>query len=158
MKTYWGSASIASCPGRFYTRGNSNRYPLNRRPDGSQYRYGGGGEEKNSRNFHCRELNPGLPIRSLVSILTDVVRLCNYRKMRYVIGWKETRTFSKFPNHSEQIKRKQCLWRLLECFLKCMGVQCIHLDISKAVKLKVKVKSLCLTKHQAMRMYGGVEV
>jgi hypothetical protein len=54
-------------------RVKSPRYPLNRRLDGSQNRSGRCGKEKiKSLHVSCWKLNSGHPVRSLVSILTEL--------------------------------------------------------------------------------------
>jgi hypothetical protein len=89
MKMYWGSGGIASrtpnlgtrwrfvvsyTPRPLYPLRKSPWYQLNRGLSGSQSRSGRGGEENMSRRCPFRELNPGRPACSLVSILSrDVV-------------------------------------------------------------------------------------
>jgi hypothetical protein len=64
---------MVSCtPLPLYPRGNTHRCPLNEELDGPQNRCGLYGEEKNF--CPCRELNPGRPARSLVTIPTDPSR------------------------------------------------------------------------------------
>jgi hypothetical protein len=52
-------------------RSKSSRYILG----GPQSRSGRGGEVKESYHFPYRELNSGRPVRSLVTVLTKVLRL-----------------------------------------------------------------------------------
>jgi hypothetical protein len=62
----------ASRPARF-TSGRHTLYPLYRRLGGPQSRSGRGDEEKIP--WHCRESNPGYPVRSAVTIPTELPRL-----------------------------------------------------------------------------------
>jgi hypothetical protein len=87
MKTYWRSGDIAPLilelgngwrwvisftSRRFYPRCKSPLYPLDRRPGGPQSRSRHGGKDEESHHRSCREMNPGRPARSLVSILTEI--------------------------------------------------------------------------------------
>jgi len=90
MKMYWKSGGIAPCllnlgarwrcvirfmPWLPYPWGKSCWYPLGRKLGGPHSWCGCGGEEKNSHQCHCCELNPGSPACSLVSILTEILGL-----------------------------------------------------------------------------------
>jgi hypothetical protein len=46
--------------------------PMDRMLRGTQSRHGRGGEGKNLYHHPCRELNPGRPVRSLVSVPTEL--------------------------------------------------------------------------------------
>jgi len=46
-----------------------------------QSRFGRGGEEEKSHDFSYREMNPGRPVRSLVTILTEL-----FQSNRFDIG------------------------------------------------------------------------
>jgi hypothetical protein len=61
---------ISSTPLQLYPQGNGHRYSLKEGLDGPQNRRGTFGEEKNFCPF--REINPGGPGRSLVTILTEL--------------------------------------------------------------------------------------
>jgi hypothetical protein len=75
---------LASRPGRASLPGKDPR--LDRRLGGPPSRSGRGGEGKISHHCSCRELNPGHPARSLVTIPTELPRLLIIsRKM----GWDE---------------------------------------------------------------------
>jgi hypothetical protein len=52
------------------------RYPLHRRLNGPQRRYGRGGKEKNSSP--CRKSSPGRPAPSLVTTLSELLCPCTY--------------------------------------------------------------------------------
>jgi hypothetical protein len=57
-------------------RGNSSRYPLDRRLGGTQSRSGHGGGEKNSQPLLGIELcNPDRPVRSVVAIPSELSRV-----------------------------------------------------------------------------------
>jgi len=56
-------------------------YTLNWRLDGHQTQSGRGGEEEKSHNCPCRESNPGRPVRSLVTILDEFLRLPSNRNV-----------------------------------------------------------------------------
>jgi hypothetical protein len=70
-----GSEFVSFMPRRFHQGGKSPWYPLDRRVCGPQRRSRRGGEEKKSCHYARRELNPGRPAHSLVSVLTDLTRL-----------------------------------------------------------------------------------
>jgi hypothetical protein len=53
-----------------------HQYSLERKQGGPQNWSGGGGEEGKSHHCRCLELNPCRPIRSLVTLLTELPRLC----------------------------------------------------------------------------------
>jgi hypothetical protein len=59
-------------PRPLYLRSKNPQYPWDRRLGGPQSQSGQGGEEKNSHHCPCRELNPGCPACSLVTILTEL--------------------------------------------------------------------------------------
>jgi hypothetical protein len=59
----------------FTPRGKSLRYPLNRSLGGTPSRSGRGGQEKKSCHYSCQELNPCHQARSLVLVLTVLLRL-----------------------------------------------------------------------------------
>jgi hypothetical protein len=88
MTTYWRSGSIAprildqgtrwrsEVSFRLrphYPQSNRLRYSLDKKAGGPQSRSGHGGEDKNFDHCICRELNPGHPAYSLVSILSELL-------------------------------------------------------------------------------------
>jgi hypothetical protein len=65
----------ASCPSCFTSRCKSPQYPTGRRLGKSQSQSGHNGKEKKSHHFPFRELNPGHPASTLISILTELTQL-----------------------------------------------------------------------------------
>jgi hypothetical protein len=61
---------VSFTPRPLHSQGNSPRYPLHRKRDGSKSRYGRGDEEKTSVPLPGIEPNP--PARSLVAIATEI--------------------------------------------------------------------------------------
>jgi hypothetical protein len=76
---------VSFTPWSLYPRGKSPRYPSVRRVGRPQIRSGSGGEDKDLRHCPSRELNPGRPSRSLVTILTELPRLRTGTKL-YQVG------------------------------------------------------------------------
>jgi len=62
-------------PRPLYSQGKNTRHPLDRRLGGSQSRSGRGGEVSKVPIPSCRESNPGYQGRSLVSVVTELIRL-----------------------------------------------------------------------------------
>jgi hypothetical protein len=122
IKTYRGSGSTAPHILHFGTRCKwvisftpQSLYPLSkslpcqsdRKLSLSQRRSGGGGEEKNSRYWPCREYNPCHPARSLVTILNELPRLLlmmQEGKERRWLWWWRHRT------KTGRIRRKGKRW------------------------------------------------
>jgi hypothetical protein len=67
-----GQEAYTFTPRRLNSQGKRLRYPLARKLGGPQSRSERCGEDKKSHHCPCRELNPGCPARSLVSILTEI--------------------------------------------------------------------------------------
>jgi hypothetical protein len=62
----------------------------------SQLLSGLGGEEKKSRNYHCRELNPGRPAHGPVCIVTKGTNVFSQILLQY-ITWRSTWNELVFP-------------------------------------------------------------
>jgi hypothetical protein len=114
------SDSRSSTPLR---RLKSSRYPLDRRLGRHRSRSGRGGEEK-KKSLPWLESNPGRPTRSLVPILTELLRLLEVRiACSILVGNPEvTKPLIRSHKHMWEVTVKVYLEDL-----GCEGVECIHL-------------------------------
>jgi hypothetical protein len=68
-------------------QGKEPPIPLDRRLGGPQSRAGRSDEEEKSHHWACRELNPGRPARSLITILTELPLLQFIPSTHWTGGW-----------------------------------------------------------------------